>query len=254
MRINPTEVILLLFALALTKLELPTKFQPAITSVGLILTGYFGYTLISKLPFKEAEDLAIIFAILLVILAITTLLPAISKKLSPLRQIRAFILSVTIIVSIYVTFIRPLLADRPGLVNLIDWLIVAGVFFKASSALRSAMEVEETEIVRIHEQKVGVKRDEIIDSVEKAKSDFIERGLKSPLIVVLTQILLDAGWSRDRIVEAVAYIVSHEDKKVPALAFGWERRWIESRNRKRREEVLKKLEEYLSEEGVKFGS
>jgi len=254
--IKPVEphILPFLLSLALVKFELPIRFQPVITTTGLLLSAFFGYQLISMLPFKQAGKIGIIFAILLVLLAVTTLLPSIHERFEFLRHIRSFVITTTLIVSVYFTLVRPLLFDRPGLINFIDWLIVVGVFFRASSILRRSMVVDESELVKIHEFKVSLKKEEIIESVEKAKKEFIENGLKSPLIAVISQVLISAGWRLDDVARVISFIVSHEDEKIPKLAFGWERKFIENRNKKRREEVIKSLENYLKKEGVEFGS
>ncbi len=254
--LKPMEPLILpfLLSLALIKFELPTRFQPVITAVGLLLSAFFGYQLISLIPFKQAKEIGIIFAVLLFLLALTTLLPSIHRKFEFLRHIRSFIITTTLVVSVYFTLIRPLLFDRPGLINVIDWLIVAGVFFKASSIVRKSMVVDECEIVKIHEFRIGLKKEEIVESIEKAKNEFIERGLKSPLIAVISHVLISAGWRLDEIAKVISFIISYEDEKVPKFAFGWERKLIERRNKKRREEVIKSLENYLKREGVGFGS
>lgn len=253
--LKPIEPIILpfLFSLALVRFELPVRFQPVVTTTGLILSAYFGYQLISKLPFKQSKEIGLIFAVLLILLAITTLLPSVHGRFEFLRRMRSFMITTALVVSVYFILIRPLLFNRPGLMNIVDWFIVAGVFFKASSIVRRSMMIDESELVKIHEFKVKLKKEEIVESIERAKLEFIERGIKSPLIAVISQVLLSAGWKLDEVARVISFIISHEDEKIPKLAFGWERRMIERRNRKRREEVIKSLEKYLKE-GVGFGS
>ncbi len=250
----PIEPVLLpfLFSLALVKFELPFRYQPVVTIVGLILSAFFGYQLITLLPIKGSEEVGIIFAILMALLAVTVILPAIHSKFEFLRKVRSFLVTSTLIVSAYYVFVRPILT--PGLKNFVDWLIVAGIFFKASSILRRSMVVDESEVVKVHEFKETLRKDEIIESAEKAKRLFVERGIKSPLIAVIAHVLLSSGWKLDEVAKVISFIVSHEDDKVPKLSFGWERRLIERRNKKRRLEVIKNLEKYLKREGVEFGS
>ncbi len=242
-----------LLSLALVKFELPVRFQPLITTVGLMLSAFFGYELISLLPFKQSGAVGLVFAVLLISLAVTTLLPSVRGEFEFLRGIRSFLVTTILLVSVYYTLIRPMLVGRPGLINLIDWLIVAGVFFKSSSIVRRSMVVDESEIVKLHEFRVGVKREEIVESVERAERLFVERGIKSPLIAVLSQILFSAGWKTDDVARVISLLISHKDESIPKLAFGWERKLIERRNRKRREEVLKRVEGYLKKEGVGLG-
>ncbi len=250
----PIEPVLLpfLFSLALVKFELPFRYQPVVTTVGLILSAFFGYQLITLLPIKGSEEVGIIFAILMALLAVTIILPAIHSKFEFLRKVRSFLVTSTLIVSAYYVFVRPILT--PGLKNFVDWLIVAGIFFKASSILRRSMVVDESEVVKVHEFKETLRKDEIIESAEKAKRLFVDKGIKSPLIAVIAHVLLSSGWKLDEVAKVISFIVSHEDDKVPKLSFGWERRLIERRNKKRRLEVIKNLEKYLKREGVEFGS
>ncbi len=248
----PVEPLLLpfLFSLALIKFEFPFRYQPIITTAGLILSALFGYQLISLLPIKRSEDVGIVFLIVMALLALTTIIPVIHSKLEFLRKIRSFLVTVTLIVSVYYIFVRPILT--PGLKNFADWLIVAGIFFKSSSILRRSMVVDEREVVRVHEFKETLRRDEIVESAEKAKRLFVERGIKSPLIAVISHVLITSGWKLDEVAKVISFIVSHEDDRIPKLSFGWERRMIERRNRKRREKVIKELEKYL--EGIRVGS
>jgi len=252
---SPIEPLILpfLLSIALVKLELPTKFQPVITTIGLILTAYFGYRLISMLPLKTSGEIGTIFVILLILLALTTLLPSIHEKFDFLRDIRSFLITTVLVVSVYYVLVRPMLTSRPGLINLIDWAIVLGVLLKAGSMIRCSMVVDESEVVKLHEYRVSVKKEEIVERIERAKRDFVERGIKSPLIVVLVQILTSAGWRFEDIARVVSYLVSHEDRKVPKLSFGWERKMIKGKNRKMREKVLEDLKSYLEGMGVGFG-
>jgi len=253
--ISPVEPFILpfLLSIALIKLELPTKFQPIITTIGLILTAYFGYRLISMLPLKVSGEIGVIFVILLALLALTTLLPSIHERFDFLREVRSFLITIVLVVSVYYVLVRPMLTGRPGLINIIDWAIVLGVLLKAGSIVRNSMVVDESEVVKLHEYRVSVKREEIVERIERAKRDFVERGIKSPLIVVLVQILTSAGWRAEDIARVVSYLITHRDRRIPKLSFGWERRMIEMKNRKMREKVLEDLKRYLEGMGVGLG-
>ena len=242
-----------LLSLALVRFELPTKFQPIITTIGLTLTAIFGYELISSLPVGRSEDIALSFTVLLLILAITTILPSVHERFEFLRRTRSFIISAGVIVSLYYVLVRPLLTDRPGLMNVFDWVIVAGIFLKGGSILRKELIVDESEIVKLHEYRVSVRREEIVEAIERAKREFVERGIKSPLIAVLCKVLFTAGWSVDEVARVVSYIIAHEDAKIPKLSFPWERRMIEKKNRKMRKKVLEEVRRYLEGIGVGLG-
>jgi len=253
--VAPIEPLILPFLLsvALVKFEFPTRYQPAITTVGLILTAYFGYRIISMLPLKISGEIGAVFVVLLALLSVTTLLPSLHERFEFLRNVRSFLITTAIVVSVYYVLIRPTLVGRPGLINLFDWIIVLGVAIKAGSMLRSGMVVDESEIVKLHEYRVSVRREEIVEAIERAKREFVDRGIKSPLIVVLVQTLTSAGLSFDDIARVVSYIIAHEDAKVPKLSFPWERRMIEKKNRKMRKKVLEEVRRYLEGIGVGLG-
>ncbi len=219
------------------------RYQPILAGVGLILSAYFGYSLLSAIPFKEVQELRTLLVVVLAILALTTVLPM-YRRFESLVEWRGFLIATAVIVFVYSTFIRPLLIDRPGLVNFFDWLIVMGVFLKAVGKVR--MEVVESEILELH-RRHEVRSEEITDELEKAKKEFLERGDKVLLLTALIRYLSDAGLDTTKIAEIVEPIIRHEDRKVPKFAFGWEKNWIRDKNAKRREEVLKIVLERLKE-------
>lgn len=236
-----TDLLIFLISISTAWIRLE-RFQPFITSIGLLISAYFGFSLISKIPFEKSHEIGILLVIVLILIALTTILP-VYKKLEFLVDWRGFIISAVIVIFVYCLFIRPILVNRPGLMNLFDWLIVLTVFLKSISKLR--MEVVEVEVIGKHERLSDVKRDEIVDTIEKARMEFVERGNKSPIIAVLVKNLLDAGYGLDDIIKIITPIVRYEDRRIPKFAFYWEKEMMRRRNRERRETVLNEVLEML---------
>lgn len=252
------DLLLLLLALAVAKVELPETMKPyyqvLLTSIGLTLAGYFAYHLLSKIPFDKANEVGIAFLALLVILAITTLSNLSTNEFAVwLGKSRAFLLSFTVLLSAYYIFIRPLILERTGLVNFFEWTAILLAFIKLSSGFKSSLKIDETEYIRMHRQKLSYTRDELFESISNAKKEFVENGIKSLFIATMSRFLFDLGWSEERVAKALALILKYEDEKYPALPFKWEMKRINRKNKKRREKVLKEFMEYLRTEGVRIG-
>ena len=213
------------------------------TIVGLILTAIFGFLLTSSIPVKGVNTVFIAF---MIALAITTVLPLIHRRFEILRIERAFITSAVTVVFTYVIIFRPLLVSRPGLANLIDWVIVLIMLLKVNSAVKRYVVIEE----EAEFEEFEFKREEIVEKIERAKNLFISRGVKSPLIAVLAEVLVSSGFRTEDIAKVISVILSCRDEGIPRFAFGWEKRIIERRNRKRREEALKRVEEMIGGVGV----
>ncbi|RLI77585.1 hypothetical protein DRP05_09795 [Archaeoglobales archaeon] len=252
------DLLLLLLALAVARIELPegikAYYQVFLTSIALILAGFFGYQLISKIPFDKANELGFAFLAFLVILAITTLSNLSTNEFAVwLGKSRAFLLSFTVLLSGYYIFIRPLILERTGLVNFFEWTAIVLAFIKLSSGFKSSLKIDETEYIKMHRQRLSYTRDELFERISNAKREFVENGVKSLLIATMSRFLFDLGWSEDKVAKALTLIVRYEDEKYPALPFKWEVKRIDQRNRRRREKVLKEFIEYLKTEGVRIG-
>lgn len=254
-------IFMFLFSFALARVELPFEArwvryaQPAISTTGLVLMGFSGYAILSKLPFDVSEEIGIIFLVFLVVLAITTLSNISSSNAAQwLRRSRPFLLGSLLAISIYYIFIRPHLLDRTGLANFLEWFIVGFVLFKLSRDLKRSLEVDEREIIEVHRQRVSLRKDEWIEMFTRAQHEFIEKGVKSLLVASLCRILFEMGWSEARVARAISQIVTYRDEEPPALSFGWERKFIEGRNRKRRAKLVEELKNYLIKEGVRVES
>jgi signal recognition particle subunit SEC65 len=135
-----------------------------------------------------------------------------------------------------------------------EWMLVGIFLLKFSNDFRKSLAVEESEAVEVHRQRLSYKKDEMIERLEEARKLFLERGVKSPLIISISRVLVDAGWSEDRIAALLSPLISYEDEKIPRLVFGWEKNMIGNKNRRKRIKILKEIEEKMSKEGVGIGS
>jgi|Deesub1362B_J571_1020462.scaffolds.fasta_scaffold00971_8 hypothetical protein len=248
-------ILLFLMFFGLARVEIPfyLKIQPIITSAGLVLTGYFGYLLISDMPLEISGELGIIFLLYLAVLAATVVAGISENEFALwLKNSRRFMLLSIIGFSAYYVFLRPALMECPGIINLVEWLAVVGIFYKLSRDFRQVMKVDETDLIEIHKQRVSLKKDEWMEEFRKAEKNFIENGIKSHFVAALCKPLFDMGWSEERVAKAISPVISYKDRKIPAFSLKWEKQIIENRNRKNREKVVVKLLERMKEEGVKI--
>jgi len=233
--LNLPDFDLLMFLIGLSLVWIDSdRLQPILSGVGLTISAYFGYTMLS--PFGE---LRILLVIVLVILALTTVLPVYIKGLIEWRN---FLIATTVISYSYFAFVRPILSNRPGLISLFDWVLVLAVFLKALSKVR--MTVTEGETFELHRRsEVGF--EEMTDEVERAKGEFLERGNKTKLLVVLIKYLSDLSVRDLEVI--VEPLVKYQDRRIPKLAFNWEKRRILKENLRRREEILREITRRLGE-------
>lgn len=254
---NGLNILLFLLSFALARVEIPSekyeKIQPIITSAGLVLTGYFGYTIIMSLPIDIAGDIALIFLIFLLILAISVIASISESEIGAwLLKSRRFLLIFTIIFSIYYIFIKPMLVDRPGISNLVEWFAVILLFFKLARDIKKSMKVDESDMIEIHKQRVSRREDEWIEEFKKAQTNFIDNGVKSHLVSALSKPLFDMGWSEEKVAFLISPIISHVDKEAPLFSLNWEKRIINNRNKNSRKRVIDEIIKKMKEVGVKI--
>ena len=253
--------LLFFLGFAVARVEIPFKVhrfvQPAVSAAGLIVMGVFGYLIISNLPLdpERTQKIGLGFLIFLLILAGTSLANISESGAARwLRNSRAFLLSFLVLAVVYYIAIRPRIIERSGLVNFMEWVLVGIFLLKFSNDFRKSLSVEEVEAVEVHRQRLSYKKDEMIERLDSARELFLKEGVKSPLIASISRILVDAGWSEDRIAALISPLISYEDEKIPKFAFGWEKSMIENKNKKKRNKILEMIEEKMSKEGVRIGS
>lgn len=253
---NKFGVLLLLLFLALAHVEIPvkTKFQPLITSAGLIIAGYFGYSLISTLPVEYSTEMGLVFLLIMVVFSATVLSNITENEFTTwLRNSRKFLLFFIIVIAAYYVSIRPLLVEKPGLINLVEWVAVIIVFVKLSRDYKRNLDIDESEFIKPHKQRISVRKDEWIEEFRKAQHNFIYEGIKSHFIAALSKPLYEMGWSEEKVASFISPVVSYNDRKIPLLSLNWERRMIENKNQKDREKVVENIIERLDKEGVGIG-
>lgn len=250
---NKFGVMLLLAFLALAHVEIPfkTRVQPLVTAAGLILAGYFGYILISTVPVEYSTELGLVFLLLMAVLSITTIANITENELTTwLRNSRKFLLFIIVAVAAYYVSLRPMLMERPGVINLVEWGVVILVFLKLSRDYKRTLNVDESEFIEPHRQRISVRSDEWVEEFRRAQDNFIQNGIKSHFIAALTKPLFDMDWSEDRVARFISPVVSHKDRRAPVFSFKWERNMLENKNQKDREEIVNDLVERLNKEGV----
>lgn len=253
---NMLEVLLFLIFLGLAHVEIPvkTKLQPLVTSAGLILVGYFGYSLISTVPLEHSTELGIFFLLIMAVFAATVASNITENEFTTwLRNSRKFLLLFIGIIAVYYVYLRPMLVERPGLINLVEWAAVVVVFLKLSRDYKRNLQIDEFEFIEPHKQRISVRKDEWIEEFRRAQNNFIYKGIKSHFIAVLSKPLYDMGWSEEKVASFISPIVSYNDRRVPVLSFNWEKKMIENKNQKDREKVVENIIERLDKEGVGIG-
>lgn len=233
-KLNLPDFDLLMFLIGLSLIWIDSdRLQPILAGVGLTISAYFGYTMLSSFG-----ELRFLLVIVLVILALTTVL---SFYVRGLMEWRNFLIATAIVVYSYSVFVRPILSNRPGLISFFDWVLVLIVFLKALSKVR--MTVTEGEIFEVHRSEIGF--EEVTDVIERAKREFLEKGDKTKLLVVLIKYLSDLSVKDLEVI--VEPLIKYQDKRIPNPAFNWEKRRILKENLKRREEILKEIMRRLEE-------
>jgi hypothetical protein len=248
---TPLIVFLVSFSASFVKIQ-KTRYQIVLTSSSIFVAGISAYLLISAFNFPESEGLAIaIFAIFAILFA--TVLANISENemLVWLRGKRAFLISVILILTIYLIFLKPYIGSRTGIANFIEWIIVGMAFFKLSRDFKRSVVVEESKISG-HAQRIDFRKDELYDAIERAERAFIENGVKIPVVVLLSRVLGESA-SIDKTIHILSDLVNYEPEKIPFLSFPWEKEMIKRRDRKRREKIISEIKKKIKEEGVKFG-
>ncbi|AEA47155.1 hypothetical protein [Archaeoglobus veneficus] len=223
-------LLLLLISVAIITADLPKKHFT--TSAGFALAAFSAYMILK--PFNS--EIALFTLALLAFLSISYLASgfegSIAKGVAAARIYALFAFAAMALIN----FAKPYL--KGGLADFAEWLVVAAL---ALAVVKNVKLDVDTAKLEEHRQRVLAKSDELADSIDSAAKNFIELGDKAGLIAYVSKALFDAGYSEERVADVIALIAAHEDEKVPKFSFGWERKLIESRNRKRREKILNEV-------------
>lgn len=176
------------------------------------------------------------------VLTITSALPVVSERFEFLTGERVILVILAAVVGVYHTTFRSAL--MPGLRNLVDWLIVAGLLIYFLGRLR--LEIDED---------MGEKyRHEPLDFegwAKRAEREYVENGNPVPLVTFVVYGLSRAGADIPAIERVVASIVDVE--RIPKYAFGFEKELISRRRKKKRLEKLKELKRRIEQTGGEYG-
>ena len=164
-------------------------------------------------------------------------------------QLRNFLIG--FFFSLYLFTLRPIFAVLFPAIQLFEWTIAGFIVSRAYSGFKSELDKRYTvSLTRTpwtkHVQKITYKKDEDFEALKDLQETFIEGGVKAPLVLYLSTLLSKSGFSIERMDQMLGSLIYYEDEKIPLIAFGWEKKRIVRKNRKRREEMLGSLMETLS--------
>jgi hypothetical protein len=249
---------ILIFAISISLIQFSDKLrvQATISFTSLLVAAVIAYILIDILsPFLPKEvkgsDLAFIIIAFISVLALTAL-SNVSEKTAFLRNQRGFLLGIVLAIGIYITFIKPLIGERVGIANFIEWAIVTLATLKVARSVPRSIEVEKGSMIEVHRKSEKVVKDDIQSEIERAEAIFLERGEKVPLIVALSRHLGNAGVSNQLISECITPLIQHEDDRTPLFAFPWEKKLIELKNKRKRAKIIESVRKKLSKGGADF--
>lgn len=227
-------------------------YQTLISVASLVVAGLSSYYLFSYLSeIFGLPSLAIPSLALFLILAVTALSTAFEGEIFEwIRSERSFLILILFVLTFYSLAIKPELSDKPGIADFIEWMIISLTFIKISRDFRRGVEVDEREFIASHIPKEKVFRDKLYSELEFGERAFVEGGSKVPLAIALVRALSNVESSK--LAAILAPLINYQDEKVPLLSFPWERKIVESRNRRRREKVVEMIRAEISREVKDF--
>ncbi|WP_202318801.1 hypothetical protein [Archaeoglobus neptunius] len=222
-------------------------YQSLISASSLVVAAIFSYILFSTLSSAlDIPSVAIPSLVLFLIFAATALVNAFEGEVFEwIRSERSFLILILIILTVYSIIIKPYLSDRPGIANFFEWAVVAFTVIKVTRDLRGGIEVDEREFVAAHKLQDRFLKDRLFSEIEFAERAFIEGGSKALLLITIIKALASAEVESHRIASLIVPLVNYIDEKPPKLAFPWEKKLIESRNRKRRLSIVEQIKKEL---------
>ncbi len=234
-----------LFALAISTVEFTKRslYQAAVSAISLTVAGLTAYLMLANLGFSNLALPALIVFLILAATSFATIFE--SEAAEILMKERAFIILLVIIVAFYILVVKPLLGERTGLANFVEWLIVATAFIKVSRDFKKRLRIDESEVIKLHKMREEFVKDTFASELDEAVKLFVENGRRTPLIVVLVRILSMSGLESGKIAELIAPLVAHQDKAVPRLSLPWERKFVESANRRKRAEIVEEIKKEI---------
>ncbi|MCW4027168.1 MAG: hypothetical protein NWE76_06770 [Candidatus Bathyarchaeota archaeon] len=164
-------------------------------------------------------------------------------------QLRNFLIG--FFFGLYFLTLRPILTFIFPTIQLFEWTIGGFIVSRAYSGFKSELDKRYTvSLTRTpwtkHVQKITYRMDEDFEALKDLQETFVEGRVKGPLMLYLTTLLSKSGCSIEQMDQILGSLISYEDEKIPLIAFGWEKKRIVEKNRKRRQDMLGDLMQTLS--------
>lgn len=149
----------------------------------------------------------------------------------------------------YFLHLRPYILEEVPLVVILEWvtvsLAVAVMYASAKSLSRHFYIDLEFADWKAHNQKVKRLEGETFRKELNIQELFVDRGIKSPLLIHCILSLRDLESSEEKIVEAVRQLVAYRDTQPVWLALPWVKKKIEKENRNARKRIVESLTETI---------
>lgn len=232
--LNYISIILFSTGMAIFSIPDELKYSSHLKSAGFIIIGIAVLSIPENI-YLYRYRLAI-FSVM-TLLGITSFIALLSDRFEFLIRHRLFLALLIILTSIYTAEYRQQLP--PGLKSLIDWILVGVALYYFAGQLR--LDVEEEPQIE--------KALDFENLTIKAEKEYIENGDPLPLAVLISYTFGKAGIDIEKAEIALREIIGRE--KLPKYTFGFERKFILSRRKRKRKSKLDKLREKLKEAGEK---
>ena len=149
----------------------------------------------------------------------------------------------------YLNLIRPSLTANVPFLPYMEWVAIAlAVYVMYTTASPSTTEFyvnSETPGWKRHIQEVRRETGRDLTRITSVMEQFVDYGVKEPLLVYLTLHLQRLGETEEAILKILSPLINYRENtrrhKLYFLAFPWTKRKIAMRNKKAREDLLKTL-------------
>jgi len=229
------------------------RASPVTRAVGLLMVGFAMFGALSS--FAEVWEFALSVGLVMMAGFIASAISSLARygekssnryvasasQLIAESSVWMFILGA--ILFSYIALVRPLIADSFSYATLVEWgvvcLVALWVYRWARVSIRDTysapLKISEVEK---HSQQLEEMVDAQLDYLGTIQEAFVEKGHRPRLLVSLIVMLLENGWDRDRICNALVPLIDYEEAEVPWYAFIWNHKRIQSRGENERKKVL----------------
>lgn len=178
-------------------------------------------------------------------------------------QLRNFLIGVG--VATYFIIIRPYIIMLFSYSIYIEWGIVIFIILLIYDSFEYNIKKKytvpfATAFSGKHEQLIEYVSDEDMDEIILLQKRFVEEGDKGPILIYMVKQLYLNGFSVYDISMMLKPLINYADKKIPLIAFRWEKYRVLKMNRMRREEILNDMVhvflngvEYVNKRGFRGG-